>query len=249
MTNEEEQPLSGSSARIKKPIAQAGHVTFELHTLGWEAFQNLCNNIVSEVLGQTVTVFSPTNDAGQDGAFQGNWEKKEGEIFTGRFIIQCKFTARRDQHISLSDLEDELLKAERLAKQGFAQTYLLLTNAKLTGEADILIRQAFGKIQGLDHFDIYGLEWITQQILKSKRLRAFVPRIYGLGDLTQILDDRVRIGEGEQRRCFRTGNSARSPNAGASHYASENREASGVRRVHRRFRTHRTLSNNWNFFA
>ena len=43
----------------------------------------------------------------------------------------------------------------------------------------------------MNHFDIFGSEWLTQQILDSKRLRAFVPRIYGLGDLTQILDERV----------------------------------------------------------
>ncbi len=43
----------------------------------------------------------------------------------------------------------------------------------------------------MNHFDIFGSEWLTQQILDSKRLRAFVPRIYGLGDLTQILGERV----------------------------------------------------------
>ena len=179
------------NTKTNRPVAQAGNVTFELHTLGWEAFQNLCGHITREILGQTATVFSPSNDAGQDGAFQGDWKKSKNETFTGRFVVQCKFTARRDEHLSLGDLKDELAKAERLAQAGLAQTYLLMTNAKVSGESDKAIREAFTKIKGLDYFELFGSEWLTQQILASKRLRAFVPRIYGLGDLTQILDERV----------------------------------------------------------
>lgn len=177
--------------KLNRATAQASHVTFELHTLGWEAFQNLCSHVTREILGQTATVFSPTNDAGQDGAFQGEWKKSKNEIFEGRFVIQCKFTARRDEHLSLGDLKDELVKAEKLARSNLAQTYLLMTNAKVSGDADKAIREEFQKIKGVNHFDIFGSEWLTQQILESKRLRAFVPRIYGLGDLTQILDERV----------------------------------------------------------
>src|ERR1700690_1553507 len=177
--------------KLKQSTAQASKVTFELHTLGWEAFQNLCGHVTREILGQTATMFSPTNDAGQDGAFQGEWKKSKNEAFSGRFVIQCKFTARRDEHLSLGDLKDELIKAENLARSDLAQTYLLMTNAKVSGDADKSIREEFRKIKGVNHFDIFGSEWLTEQILDSKRLRAFVPRIYGLGDLTQILDERV----------------------------------------------------------
>jgi hypothetical protein len=177
--------------KLNRATAQAANVSFELHTLGWEAFQNLCGHVTREILGQTATVFSPTNDAGQDGAYQGEWNKSKNETFEGRFVIQCKFTARRDEHLSLGDLKDELAKAEKLSRSNLAQTYLLMTNAKISGDADKTIREAFQNIKGLNHFDIFGSEWLTQQILESKRLRAFVPRIYGLGDLTQILDERV----------------------------------------------------------
>jgi hypothetical protein len=174
-----------------RAVAQAGNVTFELHTLGWEAFQNLCGHIAREILGQSVTTFSPGNDAGQDGAFQGTWQKSKEEVFLGRFVIQCKFTSRRDEHLGLGDLKEELVKVERLAGRGLAQTYLLMSNAKVSGEAYIAIREAFLNIKGIEYFELYGLEWITQQIIESKRLRALVPRIYGLGDLSQILDERV----------------------------------------------------------
>src|SRR5579864_3398943 len=38
---------------------------------------------------------------------------------------------------------------------------------------------------------VFGLKQVCQQIQESKRLRMLVPRIYGLGDLSQILDDRA----------------------------------------------------------
>src|SRR5438067_12298905 len=66
-----------------------------------------------------------------------------------------------------------------------------MTNAKVSGEANSAIRDAFGKIKSIGHFELFGSEWITQQIRQSRRLRAFVPRIYGLGDLSQIIDERV----------------------------------------------------------
>ena len=164
-------PMSAEE-KPNRAVAQAANVTFELHTLGWEAFQNLCGHIAREILGQTVTVFSPGNDAGQDGAFQGTWQKSKEEAFSGRFVIQCKFTSRRDEHLGLGDLKEELLKAEKLAGRGLAQTYLLMSNAKVSGEAHKAIREAFLKIRGMEYFDLYGSEWITQQIIESKRLRA-----------------------------------------------------------------------------
>src|SRR5713226_4862293 len=99
-----------TETKTNRPTAQGGRVTFELHTLGWEAFQNLCGHVTREILGQTVTMFSPSNDAGQDGAFQGSWQRTKEELFSGRFVLQCKFTARRDEHLSLSDLKEELVK-------------------------------------------------------------------------------------------------------------------------------------------
>ena len=174
-----------------RQIAQNANVSFELHTLGWEAFQNLCGVVLREVLGQTVTVFSPTRDVGQDGAFQGNWRQRNKETYTGRFVLQCKFSSNRDASFALSDLGDELKKVRTLAAKGLCETYLVITNAKLSGEADTKIRKAFTAVPGIKFFDAFGREWITQQIRQSRRLRPFVPRIYGLGDLSQIIDERV----------------------------------------------------------
>lgn len=44
---------------------------FQLHELGWRAFQDLCGIILQNHLGKTFHVFADSNDIGQDGGFQG----------------------------------------------------------------------------------------------------------------------------------------------------------------------------------
>ncbi|MFN8990074.1 MAG: hypothetical protein ACK5YP_08735 [Betaproteobacteria bacterium] len=87
-------------------------------------------------------------------------------------------------------MRDEVKKAAILASQGLADNYFLFTNARLTGRAEAEIRAAFEDI-GVKCFSAYGAERISQFIRESSRLRMLVPRVYGLGDLSQILDDRA----------------------------------------------------------
>ncbi len=177
--------------RRNPPKVQAGEITYELHSLGWKAFQNLCVTVASEVWGQTVQSFSDSHDGGRDGAFHGIWEPKSGESFDGSFTAQCKFTAKTGKQLRLSDLKDEIVKARRLAARGLADNYILFTNARLTGVNDENIRTSFETIPGIKHFAVYGCDRISQFIRESSRLRMLVPRVYGLGDLSQILDARA----------------------------------------------------------
>jgi len=170
---------------------QAAEVAYELHTLGWKAFQNLCVTITGEVWGQTVQSFFDSRDGGRDGAFRGTWKTKAGESFTGSFTVQCKFTSKANQQLKLTDLNDELRKAKRLAAQGLANNYFLFTNARITGTAEETMCQSFQAIAGIEHFAAYGAERISLFIRESSRLRVLVPHIYGLGDLSQILDQRA----------------------------------------------------------
>ncbi|MDO8891900.1 MAG: hypothetical protein Q7V00_08670 [Sulfurimicrobium sp.] len=178
-------------AKRDQPKVQASEVSYELHSLGWKAFQQLCATVTSEVWGQTVQGFFDSHDGGRDGAFYGTWTKKAGETFEGAFTVQCKFTSQPASTIHLSELRDELTKAKRLAARGLADNYLLLTNARLTGVSDERIREAFESIPGIKHFAAYGAERISQFIREAPRLRMLVPRVYGLGDLSQILDERA----------------------------------------------------------
>lgn len=170
---------------------QANEITYELHSLGWKAFQNLCATITAEVWGQEIQTFADSRDGGRDGAFHGEWVSRDGESLSGSFAVQCKFTARADKLIKLSDLTDELEKAERLAKKGLSDKYILFSNSKLTGENEEKICEAFENIPEIKSVKCYGREWITRIIRESPRLRMLVPRVYGLGDLTQIFDERA----------------------------------------------------------
>ncbi len=181
-------------ANAKASSTQASEVTYELHSLGWKAFQDLCATITSEIWGQTIQNFFSGKDGGRDGAFHGVWKPKAGEVFEGAFTTQCKFTAKRDKHLRLADLKkDEMVKAASLAARNLATNYVLMTNASLTAEAEAEMKEAFESIPGIKRFAGYGGEWISRVIRESSRLRMLVPRIYGLGDLSQILDERAYV--------------------------------------------------------
>ncbi|MCK8043928.1 restriction endonuclease [Shewanella sp. 1CM18E] len=172
---------------------QASEVTYELHSLGWKAFQQLCATVLSEVLGQTVQVFSEVNDGGRDLAFYGNWlNSSESSVnFQGAFTIQCKHTIKPDASFNLSLVSGELDKVKKLAEMGLCDNYLIMTNAKVSGEAESAIVKAFEEINGINKCRVFSGQWISQKIRESARLRMLIPRVYGLGDLAQIVDSRA----------------------------------------------------------
>ena len=165
---------------------------YDLHSLGWHSFQQLCLTVTREILGQTVESFLDTADGGRDGAFAGTWESKSAEALTGRFVVQCKFTGKRQKNLKAEDLRDEVKKAKRLVKLGRCDSYILMTNAGVSGTAAEEIEALFTRA-GVKHTAIFGSTWICDQIRENKRLRMMVPRVYGLGDVSQILDERVYL--------------------------------------------------------
>jgi len=165
-------------------------MVFDLHKLGWHSFQRLCLTIVREVFGQTVQSFLDSNDGGRDGAFAGRWTAHHGEALTGAVVIQCKFTGKPAYVLQHSDVSDEIAKAARLFQRGHCDSYILITNAGVSGRFDEEFTNELSTV-GIKHVATYGSSWICQQLYENKRLRMLVPRVYGLGDLSQILDDRV----------------------------------------------------------
>ena len=87
-------------------------------------------------------------------------------------------------------ISDELDKVERLVACGRCDVYVLISNAKLTGESELTITEDL-ESRGVSQTLILGAEWLNQKISENSRLRMLVPRLYGLGDLTQILDARA----------------------------------------------------------
>src|SRR4051812_30486948 len=109
-----------------------GEVVYDLHSLGWQSFQQLCLTVTREVLGQTVQSFLDSNDAGKDGAFAGIWTPCGSENIRGRFVIQCKFTNKKDHKLSISEISGEVEKAKLLVQKGLCDGYVLMTNAGLS---------------------------------------------------------------------------------------------------------------------
>jgi hypothetical protein len=173
------------------PSVQANEVSYELHSLGWKAFQDLCVSITSEILGQTVQSFHSMKDGGRDGAFHGTWKASSGEALEGSFTVQCKFSVKREKSIRRSDVAEEIEKAKALVEKGLAKNYLLITNASLSAVAEEEIRKGFIEVAGVTRCLVLGGEWICQRIRENPKLRMLVPRVYGLGDLSQILDERA----------------------------------------------------------
>lgn len=160
--------------------------SLRLEQLGWYGFQQLVLTICQEVLGQTVQVFLDTNDGGRDGAFTGQWHPKKNEYYQGEFVIQCK-CKEKVGNLHYSDVVDEIEKAHRLASKGKCDIYLLITNAGISGRTEETIQSELKK--GIKNVLIYGSSWIEKQIRENKRLRMLIPRVYGIGDLGQILDE------------------------------------------------------------
>ncbi|MFF2631908.1 hypothetical protein ACFVR6_03385 [Microbacterium sp. NPDC058021] len=150
------------------------------------------------MLGQTFHTFADSNDGGRDGAFFGAWKsisEADSNLIPAAIsdsratVAQCKFSVKAQGTLTPSTLESELAKVKRLNVAGLCDSYILVTNLRVSGKTESWLLAALKKV-GVDHGLVLDGEWIAQQISRRADLRRYVPRVYGLGDLGQILDDR-----------------------------------------------------------
>lgn len=173
--------------------------SYDLHKLGWRAFQDLSAVILQTILGATFKTFADSNDGGRDGAFYGNWTTTFGtEAGAGAAgvaasahatVVQCKFSASGRATLVPGVLVEELEKAASLHERGLCDAYILMTNLRVTGRTEGWIQEEL-RAKGINTVEVFDGSWICQQISQEAGLRRYVPRVYGLGDLGQILDDR-----------------------------------------------------------
>lgn len=167
--------------------AQAQQTKIALHTLGWKSFQDLCAQVLEDTLRCVVEVFREAQDGGQDAVFLHR-PKKEGDYKQG--TAQCKFYGKADALLKFSDIINEFKAVTALVQDGQAEVYIFMTNARVNAPIAIKIKKKLREI-GVLKPHIFGNEFFDLVIRASPRLRALVPRIYGLGDLSQIVDERV----------------------------------------------------------
>ena len=127
---------------------------YELHRLGWNSFQQLCQTICREVLGQTVESFLDSNDAGKDGAFAGTWTGAPGENYAGRFVIQCKFTASADRNLkhaqNQKEYETAMRETDALQKQIAAFETQVVEAVEAAEEVEKELAERAEEIDSLD---------------------------------------------------------------------------------------------------
>lgn len=164
--------------------------TWDLSSLGWFAFQELCATILTTKFNFPVQTFSATHDGGRDIAFNGVLNEGVSGYISGSFSIQCKFSSR-ENNLTPALMKEDAIKAEYLAKKGLADNYLIFTNMNISGESVSKIESMFNTISGIKRCGIYGNEFIIRTIKENPELRSKIPRLYGLGDLSEILDDRA----------------------------------------------------------
>jgi hypothetical protein len=183
--------MTRESVQIERPAlrerrAHGPWSDLALHTIGWRAFQDLCSQVCEVILGRPVEIFREAQDGGQDAVFLIPSGIDASPIGT----VQCKHTSDAMKALKLSDLTAELENVEQLVKDGQADTYAFMTNMSVDAPVAAAMRAKL-RLLGVRKPHILGRQYIVRVIRTSSRLRALVPQVYGLGDLTSIVDERL----------------------------------------------------------
>ncbi len=173
---------------VECPMPQAqGPVTdLALHTLGWKAFQDLCAQTCEEILKLPVETYREAQDGGQDAAFVS---RSSNGAIQHPATIQSKFSSLSGRKFTRADLTSEIPTIRKLVSEGLAHTYVVMTNMGVDAPIAVDIKRLLRSV-GIAKPHVFGKEYFTRVIRANARLRALVPRVYGLGDLSQILDER-----------------------------------------------------------
>lgn len=161
---------------------------YNLHRLGWSAFEDLCMQIMRVVLGETCTRFRPGPDGGRDGWFNGQAAAQlvAQNQLTGSFVVQCKHTSFSHEALNKNNLKKEIEQVTKLAAKTPCH-YILMTNRQVSAQSEAAIRHAFEAITGVGRCLALSETWIEDTLDAHPRLLRLVPRLYGIGDLSQIL--------------------------------------------------------------
>jgi len=161
---------------------------YNLHRLGWSAFEDMCMQVMRVVLGETCSRFRPGADGGRDGWFQGvaaEYLVNQADL-SGAFVVQCKHTSLARASLDAVDLKKEIEKVRTLAAKRTCH-YVLMTNRQVTAQAEMRIRTAIEALRGVGRCLVLAETWIEDTIDAHPRLLRMVPRLYGIGDLSQIV--------------------------------------------------------------
>lgn len=182
MTNSSNHPAAGT----RPAHAEGPWSDLALHSIGWKAFQDLCSQVCEVVLNRPVEIFREAQDDGQDAVFLLS-SKQNSAPNVG--TVQCKHSCDSKKRLRVADLSVEIAHVEKLVQSGQAHTYILMTSMSVDAPVAANLRSKLIAL-GVRKPHILGKQYLIRAIRSSQRLRALVPQVYGLGDLTTILDQR-----------------------------------------------------------
>ena len=163
---------------------------FNLEALGWKNFQDLALTIIRHQYEIPISAFSSGPDGGRDGAaiLVGNTDQGVRER---SIAIQCKHSST-GRTLTLASFKSELPRIKQLVSEQLSDIYFLITNLRLSARSHAAIQKAI-TATAVQQVHIIGRESIEHLLTDDKTLRALIPRVYGLGDLTEILDERAYL--------------------------------------------------------
>lgn len=175
---------------MTKASVQGPAKDFALHTIGWQAFQDIAASIAEIEYARPVTRLVKTSDEGRDGFFYGVPGEALAAGDARETTIQCKHVSDANEKLTPGSLTRELVSVRKLVESNRAHGYVLMTNAKVTEGDRKTIAAALSEC-GVAQPYIFGKEWVVAKILEHPRVRTLAPRVYGLGDLGWITDERA----------------------------------------------------------
>ena len=161
-----------------------------LEELGWSSFQDLAVAYAEDFFGAPFISYAKGRDGGSDGQ---DTLFTPLDVHTPRRVLQAKHTSS-PSNLTASEFALELAKLPSLAAEGFG-AYILVTNHTVTRVMEKELR-ALAIKAGFTEFEAHGRSQLVRRIRSSSSLRALAPRLYGIGDLSQILDER-RLAQAE----------------------------------------------------
>ena len=156
--------VAGNPGHVVAP----GSPAFDLHTLGWRAFQDLCAAVVRTVWGQSAQAFADSNDGGRDGAFYGIWHDPPASrggagLSAARSSCSASTPKGRAARFPIVIWRTSSPRSRHWSQGGLCRSYVLMTNARVTGNSEAEIR---GRLldAGVEHPLVLGGQWVCDTI-------------------------------------------------------------------------------------
>jgi hypothetical protein len=95
------------------------------------------------------------------------------DLLIGPFVLQCKHSRSPHATLTLDQLRDDFAKVRALVDQGLCHSYVLMTNARVSGRTEAAVQGRLHEA-GVKHPLVLGYQWLCDTIASNRALRLFV---------------------------------------------------------------------------